>query len=40
MQCIYSGKDETVETFSSAEHIFPKCIEGVQTLPNGWVVIR
>ena len=37
MRCIYSGKDETVETFSSAEHIFPKCIGGIQTLPMGWV---
>ena len=37
MRCIYSGKDKTSETFSSAEHIFPKCIGGIQTLPKGWV---
>lgn len=35
--CIYSGADETTDTFSSAEHIFPKCIGGIQTLPKGWV---
>lgn len=35
--CIYSGADESTETFSSAEHIFPKCIGGIHTLPKGWV---
>lgn len=35
--CIYTGADETTDTFSSAEHIFPKCIGGIQTLPKGWV---
>lgn len=36
-QCIYTGADESTDTFSSAEHIFPKCIGGIHTLPKGWV---
>lgn len=39
-QCIYTGADETTESFSSAEHIFPKCIGGIHTLPKGWVCDR
>lgn len=35
--CIYSGSDETTDTFKGREHIFPKCIGGVQCLPRGWV---
>lgn len=35
--CIYSGSDETTDTFKGREHIFPKCIGGVQRLPRGWV---
>lgn len=35
--CIYCGADETSDSFSSAEHIFPKCIGGNKCLPKGWV---
>lgn len=37
VQCIYTGANESTDTFSSEEHIFPKCIGGIQTLPKGWV---
>lgn len=36
-KCIYTGVDESTGTFESEEHIFPKCIGGVHTLPKGWV---
>lgn len=39
-QCIYTGADEATESFSKAEHIFPKCIGGIHTLPKGWVCDR
>lgn len=39
-QCIYTGVDGTDESFSAAEHIFPKCIGGLHTLPKGWVCDR
>ena len=39
-QCIYTGADEATESFSKAEHIFPKCIGGIHTLPRGWVCDR
>lgn len=35
--CIYTGVDDSTGTFRSAEHIFPKCIGGVNCLPKGWV---
>lgn len=35
--CIYTGFDDSTATFRSAEHIFPKCIGGVNCLPKGWV---
>lgn len=37
-KCIYTGVDESTGTFESEEHIFPKCIGGVHTLPKGWVI--
>jgi len=37
IRCIYTGADNSTESFSSDEHIFPKCIGGVHTLPKGWV---
>lgn len=40
LQCIYTGADEATESFSKAEHIFPKCIGGIHTLPKGWVCDR
>ena len=39
-QCIYTGADAATESFSKAEHIFPKCIGGIHTLPKGWVCDR
>lgn len=36
-RCIYTGVDDSTGTFYSAEHIFPKCIGGVNCLPKGWV---
>lgn len=36
-KCIYTKKDETNATFTSAEHIFPRCIGGVNTLDKEWV---
>lgn len=36
-RCIYTGADEHTATFNQAEHIFPKCIGGVNCLPKGWV---
>lgn len=39
-QCIYTGADEMVESFSAEEHIFPKCIGGIHALPKGWVCDR
>ena len=36
-RCIYTGVDDSSSTFHSAEHIFPKCIGGVNCLPKGWV---
>lgn len=35
--CIYSGADEKSANFKDSEHIFPKCIGGVNCLPKGWV---
>lgn len=35
--CIYTGVDDSTGTFHSAEHIFPKCIGGMNCLPKGWV---
>jgi len=35
--CIYSGADEKSANFNDSEHIFPKCIGGVNCLPKGWV---
>lgn len=39
-QCIYTGANEFSESFNTAEHVFPKCIGGVHTLPKGWVCDR
>lgn len=36
-KCIYTQKDETNATFTSAEHIFPRCIGGVEKLDKDWV---
>lgn len=36
-KCIYTKKDESSATFTSAEHIFPRCIGGVNTLDKEWV---
>lgn len=36
-KCIYTKKDETNATFTSAEHIFPRCIGGLNTLDKNWV---
>ena len=36
-KCIYTLKDEKSASFDALEHIFPKCIGGVETLPEGWV---
>lgn len=36
-KCIYTKKDETNATFTSAEHIFPRCIGGVEKLDKDWV---
>ncbi|WP_298033677.1 hypothetical protein [uncultured Dysosmobacter sp.] len=35
--CIYTGADDSKAEFSEAEHIFPKCIRGTNTLPPGSV---
>ena len=40
LQCIYTGADDTIETFFAVEHIFPRCIGGIHTLPKGWVCDR
>lgn len=37
VRCIYTGVDESKATFKQVEHIFPKCIGGVNCLPKGWV---
>lgn len=39
-QCIYTGATEKTESFRNSEHIFPKCIGGIETLPKGWVCDR
>ena len=36
-KCIYTKKDDTLASFNSAEHIFPKCIGGQCCLPKGMV---
>lgn len=36
-KCIYSLKDAKSVSFDAREHIFPKYIGGVETLPEGWV---
>lgn len=35
--CVYSGVGELPASFDTAEHIFPKCIGGMQCLPKDWV---
>jgi len=35
--CIYTGADDSKAEFRDAEHIFPKCIGGTNTLPLGSV---
>lgn len=36
-KCIYTKKDGSNATFTSEEHIFPRCIGGVNTLTKDWV---
>ena len=36
-RCIYSLQDETNASFKQAEHIIPKAIGGMYTLPKGMV---
>lgn len=36
-KCIYTKKDESNATFTSEEHIFPRCIGGMTTLNKDWV---
>lgn len=36
-KCIYTKKDESKSTFTSEEHIFPRCIGGMTTLNKDWV---
>lgn len=36
-RCIYSLQDETTASFKQAEHIIPKAIGGIYTLPKGMV---
>lgn len=36
-KCIYTKKDGSNATFTSEEHIFPRCIGGVNTLNKDWV---
>lgn len=36
-KCIYTKKDESNATFTSEEHIFPRCIGGLNKLHKDWV---
>lgn len=36
-KCIYTLKDETQANFNSKEHIFPRSIGGINTLPKDWI---